>query len=547
MVSFVIEAFDGKDMKHDPRRIKENKAQVAEHCEIERAALHPLAADPDAGVGIVGTSAVSMFWFERRDWLHWTIDTDCVEVPIPNDKYERAIVTQAEGAAAYPRLYAGGAYYRLGIPKPDSAPVATPTEVPADDTALEAETISYVYTYVDAFGAEGPPSDPSAAVDRVIDTDVVLQMPSIPSGNYNFGSGSLKRYYRSSSGSSNAYYLFAGEVPLATTSVTDSTINADLQEALPSTTWVGPPDDDTSLYPDGPMIGVCVIANGICAGFSHKTICFSEPFLPHAWPIEYRITLDEPIVGICGIAAGLLVVTEEKPYLVSGVHPAAMALTTINESQGLVNKRGLVDMGRYAIYPSSDGLVVVEGAAARVATSNIITFEDWKVYSPETIEAYHEEGKYVAFYNGDRGFIFDARGGADTFIDHDRYYAAGYHDGPSGKLLLNDNGTIRSWGDNTNLSSSTAYTWKSKQFLTPKPTNFSVVRVETWESRQTYPVTLKVWADGVLTNTITFNEDPPMDFRRLSPGFRAKQWEFELTGKNPITYFGVYETMAEMI
>lgn len=546
MVSFVVEGFQGKDMKHDPRRIPGEHAQTADSCEMERGTLHPLAADPNANVGIVTSAAVSMFWFERRDWLSWSVDTDCVEVPIPNDKYERAILTQATGAAAYPRLYAGGAHYRLGLPKPETAPQATPSEIPGDETALEAETISYVYTFVDAFGAESAPSPPSAAVERVIDTDVVLQMPDIPTGSYNFGSGSVKRYYRSSSGSMNAYYLFAGEVPLATTTVTDTTPNADLQEVVPSTTWVGPPDDDTSLYPDGPMIGICVIANGICAGFSHKTVCFSEPFLPHAWPIEYRITVDEPIIGCCAIAAGLLVVTEKRPYLVSGVHPSAMSLMTINESQGLANKRGLVDMGSYAIYPSADGLVMVDGASARVATMDIITFEDWKVYQPDTIEAYHEEGKYIAFYGGNKGFIYDPRGGESDLIDHDRYYAAGYHDGPSGRLLLNDNGTVRSWGDNTDLSASTTYTWKSKKYLAPKPMSFTAARVEVWESLTSYPVTMKIWADDTLVTTITFNTDPPMDFRRLPGGFRAKIWEFELSGKNPITYAGLFEAMEEI-
>lgn len=547
MVSFVVEGFSGQDMKHDPRRIPQNKAQVADSCEFERGTLGPLAADPNAGVGTVGGSAVSMFWFERRDWLHWTIDTNCVEVPIPNDKFERAIVTQATGGGAYPRLYAAGAYYRLGIPKPDAAPSATPTVIP-DPEDLSAETISYVYTFVDAYGAEGPPSDPSASVIREVDTDVALSMPSAaPSGDYNWGSGAMKRYYRSSSGTSNAYFLFAGEVPIGTGNVTDTVVNADLQEVLPSTTWGGPPDDDTSLYPDGPMLGVCVMANGICAGFSGKTICFSEPFLPHAWPIEYRITIDEPIVGCCAIASGLLVVTEKRPYLVSGVHPSAMSLLTINESQGLVNKRGLVDMGQYAIYPSADGLVLVEGASARVVTDGIITREDWDLFNPDTIEAYHEEGKYIAFYDGDKGFIFDPRGGDNAFVTHNRHYSAGYHDGPTGKLLLNDGGTIRSWGDDTSLPNSTGYTWRSKQFVTQKPLNFTVGRLEAVEDLATYPVTMKVWADGTLVHTATFNNGPPMDFRRLPAGFRARIWEFELTGKNPITFAGIYEAIAEMI
>ena len=47
------------------------------------------------------------------------------------------------------------------------------------------------------------------------------------------------------------------------------------------------------------MKGLTAIGNGIFAGFSGKRLCFSEPFLPHAWPVAYRITLEDEIVGIC--------------------------------------------------------------------------------------------------------------------------------------------------------------------------------------------------------------------------------------------------------
>jgi hypothetical protein len=553
MTSFLVEKFGGMDLKHDPRLIANNKAQIAYNCELERGSLHPLANDPNSGLGSVNASAISVFWYERQTWLSWGIDTDAVSAPIPDDKYNRAVVTQLAGSSPYPRLYSAGAYYRLGVPKPDSLPSVAVTQSPPidDDTgepdaSIETESISYVYTFVDSFGAEGPPSRTSVSADRVIDTPVDLYLGASPPAGYNFGQSALKRVYRSSSGSGSAFYLFVGEWPISSQNVRDDINNADLQEALPSQTWVGPPDDDTSLYPDGPMVGVCVAANGIMAGFSHATICFSEPFMPHAWPFEYRITLDEPIVGMCAIAAGLLVVSEKRPYLVSGVHPASMALTAIDESQGLANKRGLVDMGSYAIYPSADGLVLVEGATARVATQDIITYEDFKRYAPATIEGYHEEGKYIGFYNGIASFIFDPRGGDNAFIDSDRYYRAGYHDGPTGKLLLNSSGTLVSWGDDPSLVTSSPYVWKSKKHVVGKALSFSVARVEAWHSFESYPVTMKIWADGELKDTLVFNSSEP-PYLRMSAGYRGKVWEFELTGSNPITYVGLFEAMSELI
>ena len=46
------------------------------------------------------------------------------------------------------------------------------------------------------------------------------------------------------------------------------------------------------------MKGLIALPNGVFAGFTGKRICFSEPFLPHAWPVAYRITLEEEIVSI---------------------------------------------------------------------------------------------------------------------------------------------------------------------------------------------------------------------------------------------------------
>ena len=73
----------------------------------------------------------------------------------------------------------------------------------------------------------------------------------------------------------------------------------------------------------------------------------------------------------------------------------------------------------------------------------------------------------------------------------------------------------------------------------------SVAHIRTWESLTTNPVTMRVYADGQLTDTIVFDEDI-YNYKRLSSGFRAKLWEFELEGTNPVTYAGLFEAMQEI-
>lgn len=57
---------------------------------------------------------------------------------------------------------------------------------------------------------------------------------------------------------------------------------------------------------------------------------------------------------------------------------------------------------------------------------------------------------------------------------------------------------------------------------------------------------MRVWADGILLDTVVFDSNQP-PFRRLSAGYRGKVWEFQLTGKNPVTYAGLFEAMSEVI
>ena len=107
-------------------------------------------------------------------------------------------------------------------------------------------------------------------------------------------------------------FQFVAEVNMSATTYEDSSDNDDLEEIIPSTYWIAPPDDDTNLYPDGPMKGLTALPNGVFAGFTGKRICFSEPFLPHAWPVIYRITLEDNIVAIGAAGNGLIVTTEGR-------------------------------------------------------------------------------------------------------------------------------------------------------------------------------------------------------------------------------------------
>lgn len=541
MAGEVFEAFGGIAPKIEPRRLAPNVAQIAQNCVLDGGALEPMPTMVATGDDPIGATNLSLFKYDASTWLSYSNDRDFARAPISNDALNRLVITNPDG---YPLIYSAASTYRLGIPAPTTTLTATATSVPANPDDVDAETVSYVVTFVDAWGAEGPPSTPSTSIDRVRDTDVTItNLPTAPVGNYNWNTGALKRIYRSNSGTAGANYQFVTQVAIATTGFTDTTPNDDLGEVLPSLTWIGPPDDDTAIYPDGPMLGVTALPNGVLAGFSGNTVVFSEPYLYHAYPLEYRIAFDEPVVGIAAIASGLLVVTNKKPYIVTGVSPAAMAVTDLDANQSCTSKRGLVDMGKYAIYPSPDGLVLVEGQSATLITDNIFTRKQWQDgYSPSNIHAYEWEGKYIAFY-GTGGFVFDPRGGVNAFVQIADNLEAAYYDSEDDLLYVNDAGTIRTWGQG---STYTAYTWKSRIALQPKPRGFAVVYVVARDDLNTSNVTVKVWADGDLKITAVLNNSD-FPWHRLPGGFKAKEWEIEITGTNPIAHIGLFESLEEAI
>jgi hypothetical protein len=318
-----------------------------------------------------------------------------------------------------------------------------------------------------------------------------------PSGNYNLGSGSLKRIYRSNTGSNNTTFQFLAQVPFATTTYADTTPSAGLGEVLPSETWIGPPDDNTSLYPDGPLKGLIAVANGVFAGFTGKRFCLSEPFLPHAWPVDYRITLEEDIVAIGAVGNGVVAMTNGTPYFITGTDPSAMTAIRIDLPQACINVNSVVDMGSYLLYAGPDGLCAVSGGEGRVVTEGLISSKQWNVdYSPTTFRAFRHENTYVAFWSVGgvhKGFVFDPRSeeAAISTLTTAAEVRGGYMNPKDGELYLIVGNQIKKYRGGITKRT---LTWKSKQVVMPKPVSMSWLSV----NAQAYPVAAKVWADGVL-------------------------------------------------
>ena len=105
---------------------------------------------------------------ETDYWLEFLADTDVIRSPIANDTYGRAYWTDGGTPKYAPNsvILSGASYpggsYDLGIPTPAATPTVSSFTAPPN--AANSETRTYVYTYVSAYGEEGPPSAASALV-----------------------------------------------------------------------------------------------------------------------------------------------------------------------------------------------------------------------------------------------------------------------------------------------------------------------------------------------------------------------------------------------
>lgn len=564
MAYFKRDTFSGTAPGVAPRLLAEKFGQVAENVDFESGRLVATTEDSDTYT-LQSGSRRSIYYYRDTSWLEWSQDgVSVVPGPIPGDTTDRlyftgqdyprmgTVSTLVSGSSGYPANS-----YRLGVPAPGNAPGVTIAGT-ADDT-LTPNDVSYVYTFVTAFGEEGPPSAPSSIIQLDDTQTTTLSLPTSdqPSGNYNFGSGSLKRVYRSNTGSTNTQFQFAGEVPFTATTFNDIQDADTLGEVLPSATWIGPPDDNASLYPDGPLKGLISLAQGTMAGFTGKRFCLSEPFLPHAWPIGYRITTEEDIVAIASTANGVAALTDGQPYFITGTEPSSMTAVRIDLAQACVNINSVVDMGDYVLYAGPDGLCGVESASGSVVTKGLISVKQWNAdFHPSTIRAFRHEGTYVAFHSTG-GWVYDPRAdeSALSTLTISAEVRGGYMNPKDGELYIIVGNKIKKYRGG---SASKTATFKSKKYVTPAPVSMGWVSVHANE----YPATVKVYGDGTLLAHYTLTKSGatytqattvPSGISNVTlaepimrmPAVVAQEWEVQVEGTD-INEFCLAQAMDEI-
>ncbi len=403
---------------------------------------------------------------------------------------------------------------------------------------------TYVYTFVAQIGQkemEGPPS-PASSIINVGDGQTVNLSNIVNPETLVDGRPYTKvRIYRTEPGSANTDFLFVGEIDVPNTTFVDNKRATELGEVIVSTDWIPPPAD---------LQGLVELPDGGMAGFRENELWFAEPYQPHAWPVKYvRVTQDK-IVGLGVFGSSMLIATEGRPYIMIGIQePTVGSLEETEVLQPCLSKRGLVDMGYAVVYPSPDGLVMVQSGSAQVITESLVTTREWnEQFAPSTMVAARYDDRYVGFYddgNGTKGgFIFDPKNPGSTLVRLKDTVNEAYSDQSSGELFLvtTDQTTldrIDSFdGDRHGVPD--RFTWRSKAFASTRAASPSVALVEA----VAYPVTLQLICDGEYLPTITVYSNRPHRVNAKNKAYNI--WEVEVTGNTEIEGVYVAESMRTL-
>lgn len=472
-VGIKLEMFQGLAPRVSPRLLAPMMATIAENTKLLNGELRGFRAPREiAQFDEYFTVRRAYIIPDEGDyyddtWLTFNSrDVDVVRSPLVNDAFDRYYIAgggETTSMTTYSRIHNGLPPLILGVPRPVNAPGVTPN-TPGSDIR------SYVYTFVSAYGEEGQPSDPTLVDGDATDTWNISGMdttvPDAASRNI-----TRKRIYRTVAGEVSTAFFFVAEIDLATSTYADNEADDTVasNQLLESTTWAEPPPD---------LDGILAMPNGYLIGWKGRRLLFSEPYRPHAWPAEYELSTEFPIVGAAVWGSTVVLGTESKPYFGQGTTPAAFTLEKMDAVEPCLSKRSVVGTTAGVYYASINGLVMANSGGAQVVTVDILTKEEWAAYSPSTIFAAQLGLQYIAFSSDTVGMVFNPTEPMAKFvtlagftgvtgIETDRYSG-------NVNLIYQD----RLWEWDPEDVERLFWRWQSKIYQTPKPINFGAIRIQ---------------------------------------------------------------------
>jgi hypothetical protein len=488
MTTIKLEQFSGIAPRISPTELAPNQAQIASDVKLQSGELRPWRKP--LAVYTPGLSNVqTIYELEKtttgdKVWLEWSTDVDVAPGPVADTTDFRIYYTGSgtpkktnwnlattNGAGVKPFPIAS---YQMGVPNPTVAPTLSSTN------GTTPETRTYVYTYVNTFGAvleESGPS-PAATVSTYVTgaTVTVSGFATAPlaSAGYNI---TAIRIYRAVAGTASVTYLYVGQVTVnpatgvVANNFSDNILAAALGTALPSLYYIPPP---TGLK------GLTSMPNGILAGFVNNQVWFCEPYLPHAWPSRYALTVGFPIVGLGVYGQTLVVCTTKFTYLITGSNPGAMSQEQLSIIEPCISKKSIASDQYGVLYASPNGIVNIAPGSQDVVTRALFTRDEWSTYLPSTMVGVIYQNMYIGFYQSGsiKAALVIVRGDTPPLVTLNVAASCIFIQRSTANVyIINplDNVLYQLDADPVN---NLFYEWESKKFVMTEPTSFAALKVQ---------------------------------------------------------------------
>jgi len=243
---------------------------------------------------------------------------------------------------------------------------------------------------------------------------------------------------------------------------------------------------------------------------------------------------------------GLYVTTIAEPFLVAGVSPDSMTDRRIPAIQAGVSKGSICSVGSTVAYASHDGIVMLRGVDASLDLSfQFFTRETWRdryLSKMHLMRLNAHDGNVVLWFeDGTPGFLLRTEEGAPSLTKLlDPISAAFMYPVGDALYVASGSGVFEFKGG----AKGKAFSWKSKDFILPKPENFGCLQLVGKGA-----VSFEVFADGVSTHSGTVElSATDRNVFRLPAGFLCRRWAVKLTGVAgaEVTELHLAKTPAEL-
>jgi len=444
--------------------------------------------------------------------------------------------------------------YTAATDKPDAAgawldKLGGVAEIAGKTVERVVDSRYYVVSFVTDLGEESEPSPLSDMLEADANDTVTITRPATMTGESHAARNIAKwRLYRSNTSETAAAWQLVQELLISVPSFLDDKPSEELDSLQPQFTWTAPPYRMDSQF-DGenkPTVGtnpylrgLTGMPNGIMAGFIDNTVAFCEPYVPYAWPVDYQVTTEFPVVGLAVFGQTLFVGTTGNPYFITGAHSASMSAQKLDSNQSCAARRSVVGVQGGVLYASPDGLCLASAGGIEVVTRQLIARKDWQALQPASMFAAEHEGVYYLFYSG-------AGGGCLAFSIQDGM-KLGHTDMTGTAVWVDKFNDLMYVARGTDIlecftgGGARVARWRTGVVTQAAQAPLAWAKVYGEQAAQA-PVTLRIWGDGQLRHTATFTDLQP---QRLPAG-RWLEHQVEIEGAARVTAVALYSTTAEL-